>query len=251
MSRGSSATAYGIEIAGLSFSYRGSAGPALSEITVSIQPGEHVAIVGPNGAGKSTLLLHLNGILEPATGSVKIDGITVEAPNFPRIRGRVGIVFQDSDDQLFMPTLLEDVAFGPLCSGLSTDEAHERAHRALEAVGLGHVDAQRAAHHLSGGEKRRAALATVLSMDPGVLAFDEPSAGLDGRGRRTIAELLRERHQTAIIVTHDVEFAAAVCSRMVLLDGGRLVSDGPTSEVLGDSDLLRRHGLELARWLYE
>lgn len=244
-------TAWGVEIDALTYRYPGAEGPALSDISLSVSPGEHVALVGPNGAGKSTLILHLNGILAPESGSVRIGDLPVEGPHLTEIRKRIGLVFQDPDDQLFMPTLLEDVAFGPLCHGLSSREAEEHARRALESVGLAGLDARRPAHHLSGGEKCRAALATVLSMDPGILALDEPSAGLDGRGRRRIAEILRERSQTVVIVTHDVEFAAAVCQRMILLDGGRLVADADSSELLRNGSLLREHGLELAHWLHE
>jgi cobalt/nickel transport system ATP-binding protein len=251
MSGASGARAWGIGISGLSYSYPGAGAPALSDVSLSLAPGEHVAIVGPNGAGKSTLLLHLNGILEPGRGSVTIGDLPVNHENLPEIRSRVGLVFQDPDDQLFMPTLLEDAAFGPLCQGASSSEAEARARRALESVGLGQIDARRPAHHLSGGEKRRAALATVLSMEPGVLAFDEPTASLDGRGRRQIAEILRARKQTVIVVTHDVEFAAAVCPRMVLLDGGRVVVDAAANELLSDTELLLEHGLERAAWLHE
>ncbi|MGD8866672.1 MAG: ABC transporter ATP-binding protein [Gemmatimonadales bacterium] len=250
MNEGRVAAAWDIAIRGLSYGYPGAASPALSDVSISVAAGEHVAIVGPNGAGKSTLLLHLNGILEPATGSVNIGSLGVGPENLPEIRRRVGLVFQDPDDQLFMPTLLEDVAFGPLCQGASSAEAEARAREALDSVGLGHVDAHRPAHHLSGGEKRRAALATVLSMDPGVLALDEPSAALDGRGRRQVAEILRARQQTLLVVTHDVEFAGAICPRMILVDEGRLVFDGPTSELLADRQLLLAHGLELASWLH-
>lgn len=246
-----SEAAWSIEIAGLSYSYPGTSAPALSEISLTVEPSEHVAIVGPNGAGKSTLLLHLNGILEPTAGSVTIGGLPVLPENLADIRTRVGLVFQDPDDQLFMPTLLEDAAFGPLCHGASREEAEDRARRALQSVGLGDVDAGRAAHHLSGGEKRRAALATVLSLDPGVLALDEPIESLDGRGRRQIAEILRARSQTVVVVTHDVEFAAAVCGRMVLLDHGGLIADRSADEMLEDTELLLEHGLELARWLRE
>jgi cobalt/nickel transport system ATP-binding protein len=241
--------AWGVEIAGLGYSYPGAPAPALSNISLTIEPGEHVAVVGPNGAGKSTLLLHLNGILEATAGSLGIGGLAVTPENLPEVRTRVGLVFQDPDDQLFMPTLLEDAAFGPLCHGASLDEAEERARRALESVGLDQVDAGRAAHHLSGGEKRRAALATVLSLEPGVLALDEPTESLDGRGRRQIAEILRARSQTVIVVTHEVEFAAAVCQRIVLIDRGILVADRPAADILSDTDLLLEHGLELARWL--
>ena len=249
MSASGPAKAWDVAIERLSFSYPGSHSPALSEVTLPLAPGEHVAIVGPNGAGKSTLLLHLNGILEPEAGTVSIGGLSAIKENLPEIRSRVGLVFQDPDDQLFMPTLLEDVAFGPLCQGASSGEAESRAREALQSVGLGAVDAGRAAHHLSGGEKRRAALATVLSMEPGVLAFDEPTASLDGRGRRQIAEILRARSQTVMVVTHDVEFAAAVCRRIVLMDGGRIVADAPSDDILRNTDLLLEHGLELADWL--
>jgi cobalt/nickel transport system ATP-binding protein len=250
MSKAEPLAAFGIEITALSHSYPGARLPALSEVTLSIAPGQHVAVVGPNGAGKSSLLLHLNGILEAASGSVIIGDLPVSTENLPEIRSRVGLVFQDADDQLFMPTLLEDVAFGPLCQGMAREEAEARARQALESVGLGSVDASRAAHHLSGGEKRRAALATVLSMEPGILALDEPSAALDGRGRRMIAEILRERGQTILLVTHDVEFAAAVCQRLVLLDAGRVIADRPTDDLLADTRLLSKHGLELAHWLH-
>ncbi len=244
------ATAWDVQVHGLTYGYPGAERPALSDVSISVTAGEHVAIVGPNGAGKSTLLLHLNGILEPNAGSLSIGGLDVASENLPEIRRRVGLVFQDPDDQLFMPTLLEDVAFGPLCHGTPSAEAEARARQALESVGLSHVDAHRAAHHLSGGEKRRAALATVLSMDPGVLALDEPSAALDGRGRRQIAEFLRARPQTLLVVTHDVEFAAAICSRVVLIDEGRVAFDGQTAEILQDTKLLINHGLALASWLH-
>jgi cobalt/nickel transport system ATP-binding protein len=243
--------AWGLEIVGLTYSYPGAPAPALSGISLTVEPGEHIAIVGPNGAGKSTLLLHLNGILAPTAGSLSVGGLAVLPENLPEVRTRVGLVFQDPDDQLFMPTLLEDAAFGPLCHGATPQAAEERARRALESVGLGEVDANRAAHHLSGGEKRRAALATVLSLEPGILALDEPTESLDGRGRRQIAEILRARPQTVLVVTHDVEFAAAVCPRLLLIDYGRLIADRPAVDVLHDTDLLLEHGLELAHWLHD
>ncbi len=241
--------AWDVQVRRLSYAYPGAKSPALSDVSISVTAGEHVAIVGPNGAGKSTLLLHLNGILEPDTGSLTIGDLDVVPKNLPEIRRRIGLVFQDPEDQLFMPTLLEDVAFGPLCHGMPSADAESRARHALERVGLSHVDPHRPAHHLSGGEKRRAALATVLSMDPGVLALDEPSAALDGRGRRQIAEILRARSQTLLVVTHDVEFAAAICSRTILMDEGRSVFDGKTADIMRDSNLLLSHGLELASWL--
>lgn len=238
-----------VEVEDLAYMYPGASRAALSGVRLAVAAGEHVAVVGPNGAGKSTLLLHLNGILLPQQGAVRVGGLEVSPPNLEEVRTRVGIVFQDPDDQLFMPTLLEDVAFGPLCRGLPAQQAESRARRALLEVGLGELDPGRAAHHLSGGEKRRAAVATVLSMDPGVLALDEPTANLDGRGRRSIAEILRDREQTLLLVTHDVEFAVAVCPRIVLMDGGRVVADLARDELLMRTDLLLEHGLELAGWL--
>jgi energy-coupling factor transporter ATP-binding protein EcfA2 len=174
---------------------------------------------------------------------VAVGELPVTRENLGEIRQRVGLVFQDPDDQLFMPSLLEDVAFGPLCRGLGADQAEARARTALARVGLQDIDPARAAHHLSGGERRRAALATVLSMDVGVLALDEPSAGLDGRGRGRIAEILCGSAQTVLVVTHDVEFAAAVCPRILLLDAGRLVTDMPAQAFMDDQELLVRHGL--------
>lgn len=241
--------AWSIEVEEVAFTYPGASRAALSGVSLAVAAGEHVAVVGPNGAGKSTLLLHLIGIFLPQHGKVRVGELEVCSANLEEIRSRVGIVFQDPDDQLFMPTLLEDVAFGPLCRGRAPEEAEDRARRALTEVGLGSLDPGRAAHHLSGGEKRRAAVATVLSMDPGVLALDEPTANLDGRGRRSIAEVLRDREQTLLVVTHDVEFAAAVCPRIVLMDGGRVVADLPRDELLARTDLLLEHGLELASWL--
>jgi energy-coupling factor transporter ATP-binding protein EcfA2 len=237
------AAAWSLSLSTLGYTYPGAAVPALSNVSFRVEPGERVAIVGPNGSGKSTLLLHLNGILEPTAGSVAVGELPVTRENLDEVRRRVGLVFQDSDDQLFMPTLLEDVAFGPLCQGLGADEAKERARAALARVGLQDIDPGRAAHHLSGGERRRAALATVLSMDVGVLALDEPSAGLDGRGRRRIAEILWASAPTVLVVTHDVEFATAVCPRILLLDAGRLVADVPAQAFLDDEDLLVKHGL--------
>ena len=233
----------GVRVEDLTFGYAGASRPVLRQVSLVVEPGEKVALVGPNGAGKTTLLLHLNGLLRPTRGRVQIGDLDVVEVNLDDVRGRVGLVFQDPDDQLFMPTLLEDVAFGPLCHGASRPEAEARAREALRAVGLQDVDAGRAAHHLSGGEKRRAALATILSLEPGVLALDEPTDGLDARGRRQLADLLRARPQTVVLVTHDIEFVAAVCPRMVILEDGRVVQDTPSSRLLAEPDRLWAHGL--------
>ena len=197
-------------------------------------PGEKVAIVGPNGAGKSTLLLHLNGILGGGHGRVSVDGVVVEPASVKRIRAAIGLVFQDPDDQLFSPTIGEDVAFGPIHLGLPHEEIHHRVERALAAVGMSGTE-RRVPHHLSLGQRKRVSLATVLSMDPAILVFDEPTAGLDPRGRREIMSLLAGRSETVLVSTHDLAMVAEVLPRMVILDDGRLVADGPTDVLLEDA----------------
>jgi len=216
---------------------------ALRGIDLRIARGERVALVGPNGAGKSTLMLHLNGINRPGHGSLHVAGMTVDRRNIKRIRAEVGLVFQDPDDQLFSPTVFDDVAFGPLHMGVPPDEIHRRVERALEAVGMGGFE-RRLPSHLSIGQRKRVSLATVLSMDPSVLVFDEPSAGLDPRGRRQLIELLRSLSQTVIVATHDMRLVADVLPRTIVMDEGLVVADGTTVEILGDAALLERHGLE-------
>ena len=229
-----------IEIRNLTFAYPDGR-QALHGLDLDVVSGEKVALVGPNGAGKSTLLLHLNGILR-GTGLVRVLGEEVSPANLPRIRARVGLVFQDPDDQLFSPTVFEDVAFGPLYAGLPRAEIEQRAAWALAQVGLDGFGS-RFSHHLSLGEKRRAAIATVLSMQPEILALDEPSAGLDPRARRQLIELLRGLPQTCLMATHDMAMAAELCPRAVVLDAGRVVADGPTRTILADTALLTAHGL--------
>jgi cobalt/nickel transport system ATP-binding protein len=216
---------------------------ALRGVHLRIARGEKVALVGPNGAGKSTLMLHLNGINLPTHGSVRIGGILVDRKSVKRIRAEVGLVFQDPDDQLFSPTVFEDVAFGPLHMGVPEVEIHDRVERALAAVGMAGFE-RRLPHRLSLGQRKRVALATVLSMDPSVLVFDEPSAGLDPRGRRELIALLRSLDQTMLVSTHDMRLVAEVFPRVVVMDGGLIVGDGPTAEILADDAFLEAHGLE-------
>lgn len=216
---------------------------ALHGLDLSIGAGEKVAIVGPNGAGKSTLLLHLNGIYEPSHGSVRVGGTVVDRSSVRRIRAQVGLVFQDPDDQLFSPTVFEDVAFGPLHMGVDQAEIHDRVERALAAVGMSGFE-RRMPHRMSLGQRKRVALATVLSMDPQVLVFDEPSAGLDPRGRRELIRVLRQLPQTMLVSTHDMRLAAEVFPRTIVVDDGRIVADGPTDDILANDPLLEAHGLE-------
>jgi cobalt transport protein ATP-binding subunit len=231
-----------IAVSNLSFAYPDGQ-VALRDLSLIIAKGERVALVGPNGAGKSTLLLHLNGILK-GWGRVDVLGRAVHDGHPGRIRAQVGFIFQNPDDQLFSPTVFDDVAFGPLYMGLPREEIHQRVQRALAQVGMTGFE-KRLPHHLSLGERKRAAIATVLAMDAEILALDEPSAGLDPRARRGLIELLRQFPQTIVVATHDMHLVRDLFSRTVILDQGRLVADGPTDEILSDRDLLERHGLEL------
>jgi cobalt/nickel transport system ATP-binding protein len=216
---------------------------ALRGVDLRIGAGEKVALVGPNGAGKSTLMLQLNGTLRPSHGSVRVAGLAIAKDTIRRVRAEVGLVFQDPDDQLFSPTVFDDVAFGPLHMGLREDEVHRRVEQALAAVGM-EAFAHRVPHRMSLGQRKRVAVATVLSMDPSILVFDEPSAGLDPRGRRELIGLLRSLDQTMLVSTHDMRLVAEVFPRTVIVDGGLVVADGPTERLLSDEPLLERHGLE-------
>ncbi len=230
-----------LRIRGLRFAYPDGR-EALRGVDFTVQPGERVALVGPNGAGKSTLILHFNGILQ-GDGEVLVIGKRLTKDNLPEIRARVGLVFQNPDDQLFSPTVYEDVAFGPLHMGLDEVEVRRRVDEALSLVGMSDY-AQRLPYHLSMGEKKRIAIATVLAMRPNILVLDEPSAGLDPRARRGLINLLRTLPQTQIIVTHDMLLVRDLCPRMALMDGGRIVADGATEALFEDERLLEAHGLE-------
>jgi cobalt transport protein ATP-binding subunit len=215
---------------------------ALRGVDMFIAPGEKVALVGPNGAGKSTLLLHLNGILR-GEGEVMVCGQPISDETLGSVRAAVGLIFQDPDDQLFSPTVFDDVAFGPLYMGLDEAEVEKRVAYSLGAVGMQGAE-RRVPHHLSGGEKKRVAIATVLAMDPEILVLDEPTAGLDPRTRRGLINLLRKLPQTMLASTHDMGFVAEGFERTIVIDEGRVVADGSTAEILADNDLLEAHGLE-------
>ncbi len=232
-----------VELAGVGFSYPDGF-RALEGVDLHVHPGERVALLGPNGAGKTTLVLHLNGILVPNTGRVTIGGLPVAAQHLLEIRRRVGLVFQDPDDQLFMPTVREDVAFGPANLGLRGEELAARVSAALDAVGMSHT-ADRAPHHLSFGERRLVAIATVLAMRPEILVLDEPSANLDPVGRRELSEILARLNITMLMVTHDLPYALALCSRAIVMNRGRIVADGPIRSLLADRDLMAANRLEL------
>lgn len=233
----------GVVASGLEFAYPDGR-VALEGVDLTVAAGERVAVLGPNGAGKTTLALHLNGIHEPKAGTVSIGGMAVTEPNLPEIRRRVGVVFQDSNDQLFMPNVWDDVAFGPANLGITGSELEARVGEALAAVG-GEELASRPSHHLSGGERRRAALATVLAMEPDVLVFDEPSADLDGAGRRELVASLLPLPMTQLIITHDLPLALELCPRAVIMRDGRVVADGATRDLLGDEELLEENRIEL------
>ena len=217
---------------------------ALFGVNLRLRPGERVALLGPNGAGKTTFVMHLNGVISGGSGRIEVAGMPVDKANLKEIRRRVGVVFQDPDDQLFMPTARQDVAFGPANFGLRGEELDARVRKALDAVGMGDF-ADRSPLHLSGGQRRRVALATVLACDPEILVLDEPSANLEPVARRELAEVLLGLDRTMLMVTHDLPYALQLCTRSVVIDDGVVVADGPTREILADTELLAAHRLEL------
>jgi len=232
-----------LDVRGLAYAYP-DGHQALYGVTLHVHRGERVALLGPNGAGKTTLVLHLNGILTAGAGSVEVSGLPVAKENLLEIRRRVGVVFQDPDDQLFMPSVRDDVAFGPANLGVRGAALEKRVVDALDRVGMvDYID--RPPHHLSFGQRRRVAVATVLAMEPEVLVLDEPSSNLDPASRRELADILRSLDVTVLMVTHDLPYAYELCPRSVVLSDGVVVADGPTREVLTDDALMAAHRLEL------
>jgi cobalt/nickel transport system ATP-binding protein len=231
-----------IELRDLRFSYPDGT-EALRGISFQIGYGESVAIVGGNGAGKSTLLQHLNGYLMPMSGTVLVGGQPVSRETIVSVRRSVGVVFQDPDDQLFMPTVFDDVAFGPLNAGLPPDEVERRVVTCLERVGMSHLR-ERPPYKLSAGEKRSVAIAAILATEPDILVMDEPSSNLDPRGRRRLMNLLGGFEQTRIIATHDLEMVVEICQRVIVMDHGIVVAEGRPFEVFSDEENMLKHGLE-------
>ncbi len=229
-----------VRIDNLSFSYPDGQ-QALTDVSLTIRRGETVALIGPNGAGKSTLLLHLNGILR-SDGVVKVFGRLVDDKNLKWVRSKVGLVFQNPDDQLFSPTVFDDVAFGPINMGYSEAEVRQSVTTALDWVGMTGYE-QRSPHHLSVGEKKRIAIATVLSMAPEILVIDEPTSNLDPGSKWSLIELLNKLPATKVIATHDLELVGALCRRAVVFDGGRIVADDSADHILSDISLLAAHSL--------
>ena len=232
-----------LDVEGLAYAYP-DGHQALFGVDLHVHRGERVALLGPNGAGKTTLVLHLNGILTPGAGSVTVSGLPVEKPNLPEIRRRVGIVFQDPDDQLFMGSVRADVGFGPANHGIKGTELDRRVMAALDQVGMADF-ADRPPHHLSFGQRRRVSVATVLVMEPEILVLDEPSSNLDPASRRELADILRSLDVTLLMVTHDLPYALELCPRTVVLHDGSIVADGSTYQLLTDDTLMRSNRLEL------
>ncbi len=232
-----------LQVSGLAYAYP-DGHQALFGVDLHVHRGERVALLGPNGAGKTTLVLHLNGLLLPGAGTVAVSGLSVDKAHLKEIRRRVGVVFQDPDDQLFSPTVRDDVAFGPRNLGLRGDALEERVRTALAQVGMEEF-ADRPPHHLSFGQRRRVAVATVLAMEPEILVLDEPSSNLDPASRRELADILRSLDVTVLMVTHDLPYALELCPRAVILSDGVVVADGPTRDLLTNEALMAAHRLEL------
>ncbi len=231
---------HAIKVRNLSFAYPDGR-RALDGVTMSVPPGQKTALVGPNGAGKSTLLLHLNGVLQ-GEGQIQIAGLDLVDKHIGQIRAAVGLVFQDPDDQLFSPTVYDDVSFGPIHLGYPEDEVRRRVNEALAAVEMEGY-AHRVPFHLSIGEKKRISIATVLSMSPEILVLDEPTAGLDPRARRNLIGLLDDLDMTMLISTHDMAMVSDLLPRTAVMDKGQIVAEGLTADILADVEFLRRHGL--------
>ena len=232
-----------LDVRGLAYAYP-DGHQALFGVDLHVHQGERVALLGPNGAGKTTLVLHLNGILNPGAGTVAVSGLPVTKKNLQEVRRRVGVVFQDPDDQLFMGSVRDDVAFGPANLGVKGEALDRRVHDALDKVGMvNFID--RPPHHLSFGQRRRVAVATVLAMEPEILVLDEPSSNLDPASRRELADILRTLDVTVLMVTHDLPYALELCPRSVVLSDGSIVADGPTYDILTDAALMTAHRLEL------
>ena len=232
-----------VEIENFSYDYPDGT-KALVDVNLGIAHGEKVAFIGPNGAGKSTLLLAMSAFLK-GTGRISIDGVEATAKNAKKIRSVLGLVMQNPDEQLFMPTLFDDVAFGPMNMALDESEVKKRTGEALKTVGLDGME-RKPPHHLSGGQKRSAAIATILSMEPKIITMDEPEASLDPRTRNKLTRLLKSLSQTLIIATCNMDFAAGPCERAVLMDEGRIIADGDARKIMSDAHLMQTHGLEVA-----
>ncbi|MBP2320229.1 cobalt transport protein ATP-binding subunit [Kibdelosporangium banguiense] len=230
-------------VEGLAYAYPDGT-QALFGIDLHVEPGERVAVLGPNGAGKTTLVMHLNGVLQAGAGRIEVAGLPVTKQNLKEIRRRVGVVFQDPDDQLFMPTVREDVAFGPANFGVTGEALETAVTSAMAAVGVRDLESK-SPLHLSFGQRRRVAVATVLACDPEIMVLDEPSANLEPIARRELAEVLLSLDRTMLMVTHDLPYALQLCPRSILIDGGVIVADRPTEKILADTQLLAQHRLEL------